>query len=918
MTCNNTKFLVILIILIFNSLLSFGQSVKGIILDEISGEPLFDVEVMLKGTDFIEYTDFSGEFKFLKVPNGDYTLKSNDGNTPQKIKEFTVAGEDINLGTLKIKNPLTNENTFQFGQISLSDSELDTENGQQQVSSALSSGRDVFGNTAAFNFNAGRFRIRGYDSENSQALMNGVVMNDLDDGRPFWGTWGGLNDVLRLRTTELSLGVTPFAFGGVGGASNVNIRAGAQRAQTRASYAISNRSYRNRVMFTHSTGLNKNGWALSISGSKRWAQEGYIDATYYDGYSYFASVQKVFNSSHSLNLSIFGAPLDRGRSTGSTQEAYDLSGSNYYNPNWGYQNGEKRNSRSYKSHLPVGMLTHDWNLSEKTLISSTVMVQKGTFANTGLDWFLAPDPRPDYYRKLPSAIENPELAESTAQFFRDNPEELQLDWDKLYQINYGRNLTVENADNTGESRTGALAAYIIQAQRFDVAKYSFTSNLQHIVSDAVNIYGGLSYRREINKNFKVLEDLLGAEFSVDYDEFAIRDLPNNPDAQQSDLNNPNRIIGVGDVFGYNYDITQDYADAWLQSHVTLNSFDFFASAKISNTSFFRTGYYRNGLFPDSSFGDSETQSYLNYHVKAGVTFKLDNRNYFYANASMQTRAPFSRYAYLSPRTRDEVVPNLTSEMIKSGEVGYLARYSRLKARATAYYTKFENQLFSRSFYHDQERGFVNYIMTGVDKLHTGVELAVEAQVTSTVKLKAVAALSSNTFDSRPTATISQDNDAQQLVTDRTVYLKNYRVSGSPQTAYNVGIEYNSPKFWFATLNFNYFDDIYIDVNPDRRTSAGIEGIDKETDPTLWYGILDQEKVDPNFTVDLFGGKSFKRGDTFINLTVGISNILNNTEFITGGFEQLRFDYQDKDVNRFPTRYFYSYGTNYFIGLTVSL
>ena len=915
---NNTKFLVILIILIFNSFLSIGQNVKGVILDEISGEPLFDVEVMLKGTDYIEYTDFSGAFKFVKVPDGSYTLKSDDGNAPQKIKEFTVSGENVNLGSLKIKNPLTNENTFQFGQISLSDSELDTENGQQQVSSALSSGRDVFGNTAAFNFGAGRFRIRGYDSENSEALINGVSMNDMDDGRPFWGSWGGLNDVLRLRTTELSLGLTPFAFGGVGGASNVNVRAGAQRAQTRASYAVSNRSYRNRVMFTHSTGLTKSGWALTLSGSKRWAQEGYIDATYYDGYSYFASLQKVFNPSHSLNLVVFGAPLDRGRSTGSTQEVYDLTGNNYYNPNWGYQNGEKRNSRSYNSHLPIGILTHDWNVSDKTVITSSIMMQKGRFGNSGLDWFLAPDPRPDYYRKLPSAIDNPELAESTAQFFRDNPDELQLDWDGIYQINYGRNLTVENANNSGEDLTGALAAYILQEQRFDLSKYAFTTNIQHSVSDAVNLYGGLNVKQETNSNFKVLTDLLGAEFSVDFDEFAIRDLPNNPDAQQSDLNNPNRIIGVGDVFGYNYDITQNYADAWLQSLVTLKSFDLFASAKISNTSFYRTGYYQNGLFPDSSFGKSETQSYLNYTVKAGITYKLDNRNYFYANASLQTRAPFSRYAYLSPRTRDQVVPNLKSETIKSGEIGYLARYSRFKARATAYYTKFENQLFSRSFYHDQERGFVNYIMTGVDKLHTGTELAVEAQVTSTVKLKAVAALMSNTFDSRPSATISQDNDAQQLVTDRTVYLKNYRVSGSPQTAYNVGIEYNSPKFWFATLNFNYFDDIYIDANPDRRTLAGVEGVDKEVDPTLWSGILDQEKVDPNFTLDLFGGKSWKKDDVFISLTVGVSNILNNTEFITGGFEQLRFDYQDKDVNRFPTRYFYSYGTNYFVGLTVSL
>lgn len=915
---NNTKFLGMLIILIFNSFLSFSQNVKGVILNELNNEPILDIEVQIQGTDFVEYTDIRGEFKFKKVPSGEYVLTCVKDGVVSTLTEFTVKTRSVNLGELKIKAAAGASNIVDFGLISLESDELVAENGQEQVSSVLTSGRDVFGNVAAFNFSAGRFRMRGYDSENNETLLNGVLMNDGDDGRTFWNSWGGLNDVFRVRTSELSLGFTPFTFGSIGGANNINMRASVQRAQTSASYAASNRSYRNRVMFTHSSGLNQNGWAYTISGSRRWAQEGYIDATYYDAFSYFASVQKVINSQHSLNLVAFGAPLDRGRSGGSVQEVYDLAGSNYYNPNWGYQNGEKRNARAYKSHMPIIMLTHDWVMNENTSLHTTILGQKGKYASTGLDWFLAADPRPDYYRKLPSALDSPELAAELTEFYQANPQNLQINWDNLYQINYGRNFTIDNANNSGESLTGALAAYVVQEQRFDVNKYALSSNLQHIFDDVSSIYGGLNLRREINENFKVLDDLLGADFYVDYDEFAIRDLPENPDAQQADLNNINRIITEGDVFGYKYDVTVDYADLWAQYLGSLKSVDFFIGAKVSSTSFWRTGYYKNGQFPDSSFGESEKTSFLNYNLKGGLTYKLNNRNYFYGNASYQTRAPFSRYAYTSPRTRDQLVPNLTNEKIMSGEIGYLARFPGFKGRATAYYTTFTDQLFSRSFYHDQERGFVNYIMNGVDKLHRGVELAGEYALTSTINIKAVAAVGDYTYNDRPIATISQDNDANVLVTDRTVYLKNYKVAGTPQSAFALGAEYRSPKFWSVSLTANYFDDIYIDVNPDRRTEAGVAGIEKELDPELWYSVLDQEKVDGQLTLDFFGSKSWRVKGNTLGLTVGVSNILNNTEFITGGYEQLRFDYEEKDVNRFPARYFYAYGVNYFVGLSLRI
>ncbi len=145
----------------------------------------------------------------------------------------------------------------------------------------------------------------------------------------------------------------------------------AQRKQIRARYAISNRLYTNAVMLTASTGLMPGGWAVSVSGSRRWAEEGWYDGTFFDGYSYFLSVDKKFGDKHSLNLTFLGAPSTRGRNGDTFQEMYDLAGTTRYNPNWGYWNGEKRNASVNHSHQPIALLRYDWTPSINTNLMAT-------------------------------------------------------------------------------------------------------------------------------------------------------------------------------------------------------------------------------------------------------------------------------------------------------------------------------------------------------------------------------------------------------------------------------------------------------------------------------------------------------------------------------------------------------------------
>jgi hypothetical protein len=894
-----------------------AQEISGRLINESTSEPLSGILIQLKPGTRTAYTNGAGIFRFFNVSAGEYELKVSNGTEYVTIFNVLIGNESLSTGDIPVSFIQSFVPVSEITVIDITDlSGVESEN--DNFSSLLTAGRDVFFNAAAFNLGAGRFRPRGYFNEDSEMLLNGMPMNDQDDGRVLWTAWSGLNDVLRAQTLALNLAYNEYMFGGIGGGTFTDLRATTQRTGTRLTYSNSNRTYQHRWMATHSSGLMKNNWAYTVSVSHRYAERGYIEGTYMQGTSYFLSVDRKFNAKHALNAVIFGAPQRRGRSTGSFQEMYDLLGDNYYNPNWGLQNGEVRNSREYRINQPVAMLRHDWKIGNKTNIISTFGVQWGKFGSTRLDWLESPDPRPDYYRRLPSFSTNTETAALIADAYRNDVNVRQVDWAGLYAANQTRFTTIENANGIpGNSVSGKLAAYIVEEEHFDNQKINFNTIFNTAISPNFSLTGGLQYLSEKVHNYRRVDDLLGADFYIDFNRFALRDFPNNDDARQNDLNNPNRILKEGDIFGYNFDIITDRASAWTQGVWLGNKWDIFVAVNLAQQSFFRRGYTRVGVFPDDSFGDSEKHSFFNYGLKAGVTYKIDGRNYIVANGSYRTRAPFAREAFVSPRTRNEVVKNLTNEKITAAEISYVLRYPKLKGRISAFYTDFKDQINSNVFYHDEERTFVNYVMNGISKRHTGVEAGVEARVTTAISLTLAGSVGEYHYTSRPTATIARDNSAENLVEGRTVFINNYYVPGTPQSAGTVGINYNSKHFWFVNLNLNVFGNNWLDFNPDRRTQAGVESVNPVEQADLFNRIIAQERLPGAYTVDLFGGKSWRiKRKYFLNVNLNISNILNNKSFVTGGFEQLRFDYRDKNVDRFPPRYFYAFGTNYNLNIAL--
>ena len=811
---------------------------------------------------------------------------------------------------------------FDFPVISIEDIEGDAES--HDISSLLQGSRDVFVSTAGFTFGQARFRIRGYDSENTTVMINGIPVNDPETGRAFYSNWGGLNDATRMTVAHEGIGASRENFGGIGGATNIITRASQYSPNTRVTFSNSNRSYAHRAMFTHSTGMQENGWALTLSGSRRIAQEGqgYVEGTFYDAWGYFLSAERKINNQHSLGLIAFGAPSETGRPGVATQEAYDLSGNNFYNPNWGFQNGEARNSRVNSYHTPWIMLNHYYDPTPDITIQTSAAYTFGKGSSSALNWFDGErpfpgqfeghDPRPDYYRYLPSFYANdPVRFNQYTQLWQNDETFRQLNWDLMYQYNMKNLYTQTDVDGiAGNNIEGLRSKFIVEDRRNDRNNFVLNSYANARLNPTTFLSGGINISLAKTHQYKLAGDLLGGDWWVDIDQFALRDAT-DMDFAQNDLRNPNRLVREGDRFGYDFTGNINKFEAFAQSEWVLPRWDFYVAGNVSQTTFWRTGHMQNGRFPENSLGDSEKQNFTNFGLKGGTTFKLTGRHYFTANAAYLTRAPFFRDAYISSRVRDDLIPVLNSENIMSGDVSYIVRTPMVKSRLTMFFSEFQDQTWSRSFYHEEFRTFVNYSMYGVDQRHMGVELGMDINLSSTLSMSLVGGTGDYIYSSRPTVTITRDNDRELLAEEKTVYWKNFKVGGMTHTAGSVGLRYNSPRFWFIGTNLNYYDDIYLDINPDRRTADALVNF-VESDPG-WENIIAQEQLDNAFTLDFFGGRSWRIARRyFINLNISVSNALDNTDFRIGGFEQLRYD--SNNIERFPAKYFYMYGRTYFINL----
>lgn len=529
--------------------------------------------------------------------------------------------------------------------LNLAETDLNDDEGKtQSMASASSASQDVFNSTTSFAWSNARYRARGYEQIYEQNYIEGISFNSAERGQFNFSAMGGLNDATRYREVVEGIESNNFTFGSLGKSTNYLQSATNYAQGWKVGLAGTNRNYKGAVRATYASGLLSNGWAFAAQVA--WRYSPYIDikgrigeGITYSSAGYFLTAEKQWGKDKRLSLITFGAPTMRGQSAAVTQETYSLTnqynrtswGYNNYNPYWGYQNGQVRNSRIVKSYDPTVIAAFDWNINETNRIKFGLGYHYSLYSNSALTFYNAPDPRPDYYRNMPSFLFDGQVDKDGNYIYKDmNNKEMgsgfnyngtyvgpsvdkntystltdlwtsrddkttQIDWDALYAANYAN-----NANNPNGS-----ARYMLERRHNDIQEGMLNINYRNTSVEHLTATVGLEAKGSQGIHYKTVDDLLGGNQWIDVDPFAERDIKELATnigltqediryVKQNDLRNMDAAVTTNGRFGYDYRINMMNAKLWAQNEWSWNAVDFYYGLQFTYSSIQRTTNMLNG------------------------------------------------------------------------------------------------------------------------------------------------------------------------------------------------------------------------------------------------------------------------------------------------------------------------------------
>lgn len=822
----------------------------------------------------------------------------------------------------------------------------------QNASSVASFNDDMFLMKTNFRFGHSYYSPRHYDQGYRSTFVNGALINDAETGQfRFSSLFGGLSHATRGQQGLTAYEQNGLNYTDIGGGANLNLRASNYGAGSRLTLSLTNRNYIGRLQFTYASGITPKGWAFVVSAGGRYGEEGNAKGTYLKSAALFLGVEKKFNPHHSLALSLMASPTDQATASWTTEEAYWLANSHYYNPYWGYQNGKKRSSRVRKTFEPTAFLTWDWQINDRTKLTTTNIFRYAQYGQTYINRTNnAADPRPDYYHYMPSSVfkvyqvipDEWQLHEwqNYVDFWRSSEENRQINWDKMYMINH--NSVAE----------GGEAVYFLEESHNDQLAWNFATTFNKVVNLHYKYDLGLNFNHTTGMHYKTMNDLLGANYHTDTDRFAASDFGAYSNEAQNDLDNPNRRIGKGDKFGYNYNIYVNRAQLWTTNTYVVDKFSLILSANVGGTTIQREGKMRSGRSPLHSKGHSETAKFLHGGAKYQLGYKFDAHSQVNFSGGFEYRPPVANNAFIDPQIKNDFVNNLTNEMAFHLGLDYKFSYGHFDGMLKGYYTQFTNQVEQTQFFDDIKQKYSYLTMTGVEKEHYGVELALQYAFNTQFSIDFVGAIGEAKYKNNANAFITYDNaDEVQWYDeihghDLQVITKGMRVGCTPLTSLSLGARY-SIRGWFFEGRLNYYDRAYIYFSPYLRLSDVIPDVS----PTLnaagryVYAITpeqlkyegrtllnldgtvnryvpkEQEKFKGAFMLDLSVGHFIRlHGGKTLSINLNLTNVTNNQNMVLRGREENRNDNTDKtgktkqyDFGRNP-KYMYAYPFNAFLNL----
>lgn len=775
-------FLLTLFFFMASTLVAQERTVSGKVIDGSTNEPLVGANVVVEGTTTGTVTDLNGNFK-LSISGGSTTLKitfigfeevtKEVGSGESELGEISLSSSAIGLQEVEVIASVAIDRKTPVAVSTIKQAELEAKIGSQEFPEILKSTPGVYATKTGGGFGDGRINIRGFDDDNVAVLINGVPVNDMENGNVYWSNWAGLTDATRSMQVQRGLGASKVAVPSVGGTINIISKASDFDKGGNVFASTGNDAY-SKLGFTLNSGLTENGWAFTISGAKTQG-DGYVDGTEFLGFSYYANIAKQINDNHEVTFTAIGAKQRHGqRQSNSLLIDYENSPSGIkYNPDWGYKNGQVLQVEDNFYHKPQLSLNHYWTLSNRMELSTSAYASFGTGGGGGTGGTFDKDVRV-----------GGEYGPIDVDFF------------------------VEQNENAVDGEASAW----LRASRNDHKWYGVLSSLNYDLSSSIRILGGVDFRYYKGSHFYEITDLLGGDYVLNND----------------DINNPNRVLTVGDKYNYNYDGLVLWQGVFGQVEYTEGDLSSFVSLAASNTSYSRVELFKET--PDNQ--DSEEINFLGYQLKGGANYNLTRNHNVFANIGYFEKAPFFRNVFLSRRS-NEANEDAVNEKIFSAELGYGYRSKSLTANINVYHTKWMDKASVRSLSNDNDQIFYANI-TGINALHQGVEVDGKYQATSNLSFTGMLSVGNWRWLNNVENVRIEDEDGNLLGDPINIYIEDLKVGDAAQTTAAFGVQFKALEGLSLGLDYNYYDNLFASFDPTARTTEDVA--DAWEVPA--YGIFD--------------------------------------------------------------------------------
>jgi hypothetical protein len=907
----------IFIILIFITALSFElfsqtYKVSGLVSDYNIGEPLIGVNIVYgkgKGT----VTDINGIFN-LNLPNGEYDLRISYIGFINQTKHIVVDNKDVfinvELKTLTLNEvqvigdvAKTRETPIAFSNIT--PVKIEEQLASQDIPMILNSTPGVYATQSGGGDGDARINIRGFSQRNVAVMLDGIPVNDMENGWVYWSNWFGLDAVMRGTQVQRGLGMSKLAIPSVGGTINITTKGIDAKKGISLKQEVGNAGFL-RTSLGMTTGRLKNGWGVTFAGSYK-KGDGWVDQTWTEGWFYFLRVDKEIGK-HVISLTAMGAPQKHGQRSYKkhiatfdreyaekvgmrsgfidTLDAYGLPMDMglKYNPNWGYlsrayitdtdtiyPNAVATSTANNYYHKPMFSLRDFWNVNDKLYISNVAYLSIGSGGGRSF----SPTPQID-----------------TAT----NQQNLQSKYNSNMNIPYGFN---PNKESSGIMRNAVNNHFWL----------GLLSTFDYKINDALSLSGGIDLRTYRGEHYREIYDLFGGNFYKD----------------QGNKNESDTIKKYeGDRIGYNNDALVRWAGLFTQLKYQNGNLTTFINLTASFSGYKRIDYflpktlnvgdttlqiaygqeveYQGVVYDhnDPGLKTNETDwKYIGgFTVKGGLNYNLNERMNVFMNLGYLSKAP--RFQNVFDRQNKEFL-EIKNERIKAVELGYSYVLPRMTLNANAYYTIWQNRPSDRRVsFPDPNNPDIRYTanINKMNALHKGIELEFAYRIFNNLTFEALLSMGDWKWTSKDSALIYNDNG--ELIGKKPFNAKGLYVGDAAQFQNRESLRWEIIRGLYVSGSYTWFGKNYSEFNPlELDPDENPWAFDEEGNPRQSWKIPDY------FTLDFHAGYSWTIDNLGFQLRASVLNALDNV-FIT--------DAQNNDPYLFHSSSFDANSAGVFMGL----